>query len=453
MPERLVVIGGDAAGLSTATNARRARPPEDLEIVVFERGDWISFSACGEPYFVAGIVDPVESLLALSEEDAAARGIQVRKRCEVTSIDTGAKSVTVRDANLGRTEVVEYDTLMYATGASARRVPIEGMHLRGVFEMHTLDDAIAARAAVDAGVQHAVIVGAGYVGLEMAEAFMHRGIETTLVSADDGILGPTFDRPMVELLMGQMRERGLRVELSHRVACLAGEDGRVAAVGCDERTYPAEIVIVAPGTVPNVDLARAAGIAIGESGGVWVDDHQRTSVPGVYAAGDCVEATHRLSGRPVNIHLGTYANRQGRVAGINIGGGDVAFPGVLGTAISRFMDVEIARTGLTEAEAQDLGREVVVVEVEVPTAAGYWPDAAPMRLRAVADRASRVILGAQIVGGRGAGKRIDALALAIWNEMTADDLVNADLSYAPPFSGVWDPVLHVARMLIPALDA
>jgi NADPH-dependent 2,4-dienoyl-CoA reductase/sulfur reductase-like enzyme len=185
---------------------------------------------------------------------------------------------------------------------------------------------------------------------------------------------------------------------------------------------------------------------------VWVDDRQRTNIPDVYAAGDCAESRHRQSGKPVNIHLGTYANRQGRVAGLNIGGGDVAFPGVLGTAITKVMDIEIARTGLTEREAVDLGRDVALVEFEANTAAGYWPETRRMHMRAIAERGSRVLLGAQILGGRGAGKRIDALALAIWNEMTVDDLVNADLSYAPPFSGVWDPVLHAARLLQTALD-
>lgn len=452
MPERLVVIGGDAAGLSAATNARRSRPVEDLEILVFERGDWISFSACGEPYFVAGIVDPVESLLALSEEEAASRGIVVRKRCEVTSIDTAARTVTVMDAAAGREEHVSYDTLMYATGASARRIPLEGSHLRGVFSMHTLDDAIATRAAVEDGVRRAAIIGGGYVGLEMAEAFHHRGIHTTLVVADDSVLGGSFDAEFAGGIAEAIRALGIDVIFGERVACLGDDDGHVTAVGCGDDRVPADIVIVAAGTVPNVELARVAGIRIGESGGVWVDDHQRTSVEGVYAGGDCAESIHRLSGRPVNIHLGTYANRHGRVAGLNIGGGDVAFPGVLGTAITKVMDIEIARTGLTEREARDLGRDVALVEFGARTAAGYWPESRPMRMRAIADRGSRQLIGAQLFGGRGAGKRIDALALAIWNEMTVDDLVSADLSYAPPFSGVWDPVLHAARLLLSTLD-
>jgi NADPH-dependent 2,4-dienoyl-CoA reductase/sulfur reductase-like enzyme len=452
MTERLVVIGGDAAGMSTATNARRGRSVDDLEVVVFERGDWISFSACGEPYYVAGIVDPLERLLVRSVEDFARGGITVRKQAEVLAIDAGSRTVTVRDRAQGRDEVVAYDSLMYATGASARRLPIEGSNLRGVHEMHTLDDARAVRAALDeAGadrVKRAVVVGGGYVGIEMAEAFHHRGIATTLISADPHLLGETLDAEFAEAFVEEVRALGITVVTEERVACIQGdEDGRVTAVGCGDQVYPADVVILATGTVPNVELARTAGLRIGESGGVWVDDHQRTSIPGIWAAGDCVETHHRLTDGPVNIHLGTYANRQGRIAGINIGGGDQAFPGVLATAISKVMSLEVARTGLTEAEATRAGFKAVATTFSSTTSAGYWPESTRMHVRAVADRPSRRILGAQIFGGPGAAKRIDALAMAIWNEMTVDDMVNADLSYAPPFSGVWDPVLVAARKL------
>jgi NADPH-dependent 2,4-dienoyl-CoA reductase/sulfur reductase-like enzyme len=222
MPERLVIIGGDAAGLSAATNARRRRSAEELEIVAFERGDWISFSACGEPYFVAGIVPEITDLLALPQEEFARRGIEVRKRCEVVAIDIEAQTVTVQDALAGREEVVGYDHLVYATGARPREASIEGAHLRGVHEMHTLDDALAVEAALDPSVRRAVIVGGGFIGIEMAEAFHHRGIETTLVSSSDGVLDAAFDPPMSAGIVEHLQAAGVRVEVNHRVDCLQG---------------------------------------------------------------------------------------------------------------------------------------------------------------------------------------------------------------------------------------
>ncbi|GMU41262.1 MAG: flavoprotein oxidoreductase [Chloroflexota bacterium] len=453
MAERLVIIGGDAAGMTTATNARRMRSAEALEIVAFERSDWISFSACGEPYYVSGDVTPFERLLIRSVEEFAKAGITVHKRHEVTAIDPDARTVTVRDHLGGREFTVGYDHLMYATGARARRLPVEGMDLLGVHQMHVLDDALAVRRLVAQRPRRAVVVGGGFVGIEMAEAFHVNGIETTVVASGIGLLDGAFDVEMSERITEAVRAMGIGVVTGHRVECLHGEGGRVTSVGCGDRAIPADLVVIAAGTVPNVELARAAGLRLGESGAVWVDDHQRTSIPGIYAAGDCAEVTHRLTGRPLNLHLGTLANRTGRVAGFNIGGGDEAFPGVLGTAITKCLDLEIARTGLTEAEARAAGFDVLATTFEATTAAGYWPHARPMWVRAVADRATRRLLGTQIAGGPTAGKRVDALATAIWNEMTVDALLNVDLSYAPPFSGVWDPVATAARVLQSALDA
>ncbi|MDA0269497.1 MAG: FAD-dependent oxidoreductase [Chloroflexi bacterium] len=452
MPERLVIIGGDAAGMTAATNARRMKAADALEIVAFERSDWISFSACGEPYYVSGEVMPFERLLVRSVEDFARGGITVHKRHEVTAIDLGARSVTVRDHAGERDLTVEYDHLVYATGARARRLPIEGYDLAGVHEMHVLDDALAVRAIVEAGPKRVVVVGGGFVGIEMAEAFHVNGIETTVVTSGAGLLDGAFDDDFSERITEAVRALGIRVLTGQRVECLHGEGGRVTSVGCEEQAIPADVVLFAAGTVPNVELARGAGLRIGESGGVWVDGHMRTSAAGVYAAGDCAESTHRISGQPVNLHLGTLANRQGRVAGFNIGGGDEVFPGVLGTAITKCLDLEIARTGLTEVEARAAGFDAVAVTFESPTKAGYWPSSTRMSVKAIGDRTSRRLLGVQIAGGPTAGKRVDAMAVALWAEMTVDDFLNADLAYAPPFSGVWDPMATAARLLQSALD-
>ncbi|MQA00492.1 MAG: flavoprotein oxidoreductase [Dehalococcoidia bacterium] len=452
MPERMVVVGGVAAGMSAASQARRMRDASALEIVAFERSSYVSYSACGEPYYVGGYVSRIDDLVARTPAEFAARDIAVHTRHEVLAIDTQRGEVTVRDLDAGREERVGYDTLVYATGATTFRPPIEGMDLAGVHEMRTLNDALAVRRLVEAGARRAVVVGGGYIGVEMAEAFHRSGIPTTIVTASSSLLEPQFDPDMGDLVLQAARNMGIEVHTGRQVETLHGEDGHVTGVGCaaeadadagdGQREFVGDVVVVLGlGSRPVVELAQDSGIPLGESGAVWVDDRQRTRVDGVWAAGDCAEATHRLTGQPVNYHLGTIANKQGRVAGINIGGGDIRFPGVLGTAITRLCDLEVARTGLTEAEARTAGLDYVTDTFSTTTTSGYWPDAERMRMKVLAERGSGRLLGAQIVGGPGAGKRIDTVAMALWNEMRVDDVSMVDLSYAPPFSGVWDPVL------------
>jgi NADPH-dependent 2,4-dienoyl-CoA reductase/sulfur reductase-like enzyme len=449
--DRLVVIGGDAAGMSAASQARRLRSASDLSIVAFERSSYVSYSACGEPFFVGGEIDELETLIERTPERHAMRDIEVRIHHEVVDIDTARREVTVRDLDAGRGFVEPYDELMYATGARARR-PIEGSDLRGVFELRTLDDAEAIRTFALEGARNAVVVGGGYIGLEMAEAFQNLGLDTALISAGHGVLERQLDIDLAARAAEMLNEAGLHIDTGHRIERLDGEDGRVVAVRCDDHVHEADIVLLGIGTEPEVELAAAAGIPLGESGAVAVDDRQHTQVEGIWSAGDCAETVHRVSGRPVNYHLGTIANKQGKIAGYNIGGRDYRFPGVLGTAITKVHDIELARTGLTAAEASDAGFDAVATTFRSTTTANYWPESSDLIMKVVADRASRRLLGTQIVGGPSSGKRIDALAIAIWNEMTVDDLVNVDLSYAPPFSGVWDPVLVAARKALSALD-
>jgi NADPH-dependent 2,4-dienoyl-CoA reductase/sulfur reductase-like enzyme len=294
-------------------------------------------------------------------------------------------------------------------------------------------------------------VGGGYTGLEMAEAFQHRGIATRLITRGPTVLARTLDADLAGLVGDRMRETGIELETGVALEVLEGREGRVTAAGSGDAMFEADIVVLALGSRPEVELARDAGIPLGESGAVWVDTRQRTGVPAVWAAGDCAESSHRVSGRPVNIHLGTIANKQGRVAGINLGGGDAEFPGVLGTAITKVCELEIARTGLTECEATEARLDYVATSFDSTTTAAYWPDAQPMTMKALAERGSGRLLGAQIVGGAGSGKRIDAVATALWNEMTVDEMINIDLAYAPPFSGVWDPMLVAARKAHDAL--
>ena len=440
--ERLVVIGGDAAGMSAASQARRRRSPAEMEIIALERSNWVSYSACGEPYYVAGYVEPLERLVARTPEAFAAMDIEVRTRHEAVAIDLDRRAVRVADLEAGDSFSLGFDQLMIATGARPVRPPINGADLPGVYGLHTLDDAALLRAAADRGPGNAVVVGGGYVGLEAAEAFHARGWQTTVLTSGEAVLDRTLDPDLGGQVAEAMENMGIRVVTGTRVECINGKE-RVSSVGCDDETHPAEAVVLGLGFRPESELARQAGVGMGETGAVAVDDRQRTDRDGVWSGGDCAEARHLITGAPVNYHLGTIANKAGRVAGINIGGGEARFPGALGTAITKVCELEISSTGLRASDAAAAGLRAVVGEARGTTAAGYWPDAAPMTIRVAAEEGTGRLLGAQVVGGPGAGKRIDVFAAAIWSGMTAQDLAWADLAYAPPFSGVWD-LIHIA---------
>lgn len=440
---RLIVIGGDAAGMSGASQARRL--DHELDISVYERTHWVSYAACGVPYYVGEDVEELSSLQARTPEQFARMDIDVHLRHEVTAIDTSMKTVTVHDLDTDTTSAQRYDLLLYATGARPALPPIEGLELDGVYQVRTLDDATAVRKALTDDPERAIVLGGGYIGLEMAEAFHHLGIPVTVLEMEPTLLPRTMDPEMGEIIATQVRDLGIAVETQTRVTRIIGDNGHVTGVEAAGTVFPADIVVLGLGSVPNASLADAAGIALGPTGAVAVDDHQRTSAEGVYAAGDCAEALHRVARRPINLHLGTVANKQGRVAGTNLGGGEAAFPGVLGTAITKVDTIEISRTGLTLSEATAAGFDAVAVGLRSSTGSHYWPGSAPMRIRTVVDRSNNKLLGAQIVGGPGSGKRIDTFAVALWTGMTATELEYVDLSYSPPFSGVWEPVNVAAR--------
>jgi NADPH-dependent 2,4-dienoyl-CoA reductase/sulfur reductase-like enzyme len=444
--ERLLVIGGDAAGMSAASEARRRRTPDELEIVAFERGRYTSYSACGIPYSVGGVVPDTSSLIARSPDEHRRRGIEVHLGHEVTAIEPEARSVTVRDLESGAERRERYDQLMVATGAVPIRPDLPGAGVSGIFGVQVLEDGLALRRllASDDAPRRAVVVGAGYIGLEMAEALVQRGLEVALVDQAPQPMA-TLDPDMGALVAEGLRVIGVTLHLEAAVKGYDTAGEAVSAVVTSEATLPADIVILGLGVRPNTALAGAAGIEVGPSGGITVDQRMHTPTSGIWAAGDCVEVHHRVSRRPTAIALGTHANKQGRVAGVNLGGGYATFPGVVGTAVTKVCGLEVARTGLRETEAEAAGFDFESVVVESTTRAAYFPGAAPITTKLVAERRSGRLLGAQIVGAEGAAKRIDVLACALWNEMTVDDIAHLDLGYAPPFSPVWDPVLIAAR--------
>jgi len=453
MPERLVVIGGDAGGMSAASQARRRRKPDDLEIVAFERGHFTSYSACGIPYWIGGVVDGPDALVARDPRTFREQhAIDVRLRHEVVAIDVDRREVLARDLDGGNAETrTGFDQLVYATGAVPVRPDWPGVDARGVFGVQTLDDGAALRDFLAAErPATAVVVGAGYVGVEMAEALVRRGLHVTVVDQAPQPMS-TVDPDMGALVREAMCALGIEVRTGVSVTAVLARDGRVTGVDTDSGTLDAEIVVLGLGVRPNTGLAADAGLPLGTTGGVVTDRRMRVRAPdgavteGIWAAGDCVETIHLITEEPAHVPLGTHANKQGRVAGINIGGGYATFPGVIGTAVTKVCELEVARTGLRERDATAAGFAYVTATIESTNRAGYFPGAEPMTVKLIAERVTGRLLGGQIVGRAEAAKRIDALAVALWTGMTVEELTSLDLGYAPPYAPVWDPILIAAR--------
>ena len=442
---KVVVIGGDAAGMSAAAVASRGAQP--VELVVFERGEYTSFAACGLPYFVGGQVPDAARLVARSPEQHRANGIDVRTGHEVLSIDTAARRVQVRALADGREFTEPFDHLVIATGASPIRPPFANIDAKGVHVIHTIPNATAIDEAIRSRKpRRAVVVGAGYIGIEVVEALVNRGLEVTVIEKLDVPMA-TLDPDMGERVAAAMRAMGVELQLGVGVEGFEmGADGWVRAVATSSGAVAADLVVLGLGVRPNVALAKDAGIALGATGAIATDARMATAVEGIWAAGDCAESYHRVSGRPTWIALGTHANKQGRVVGSNVSGTHARFPGVIGTAVTRVGATEIGLTGLNERAAQAAGFDAVAQSIEGVTRAHYYPDAAKIAVKLVAERGSGRLLGAQIVGGPESAKRIDALAVAVWHAMTADEFSQLDLGYAPPFSPVWDATLIAARL-------
>ncbi|WP_326610026.1 FAD-dependent oxidoreductase [Streptomyces scopuliridis] len=445
--ERMVVIGGDAAGMSAASQARRMRGPEELEIVAFERGHFSSYSACGIPYWVGGDVSGPGDLIARTPEEHRARAIDLRMRTEAVEIDVAGQRVRVRDLSDGTEGWTGFDKLVIATGARPVRPALPGIDAPGVHGVQTLDDGQALLDTLGGTEgRRAVVVGAGYIGVEMAEALLKRGYQVTVVYRGDQPMA-TLDPDMGRLVHEAMDGLGITAVGGTAVTGVrTGADGRVRAVVTDAGEYPADVVVLGIGVEPETTLARAAGLPLGPHGGLLTDLAMRVrGHENIWAGGDCVEVLDLISGSTRHIALGTHANKHGQIIGANAGGGYATFPGVVGTAVSKVCDLEIARTGLREKDARRAGLQFVTATIESTNSAGYYPDAAVMTVKMLAERRTGRLLGTQIVGREGAAKRVDIAAVALTAGMTVEAMTTLDLGYAPPFSPVWDPVLVAAR--------
>ena len=450
MTTRLLVIGGDAAGMTTASTVKRLAK-DAIEVVVLERGSYTSYSTCGVPYWIAGDVDHRDDLVARTPAVHRENGIDVRMRTEAVAVDLAARTVDARDEH-GHVATLPYDHLMVATGAEPVRPALPGIDAEGIHGIQTLDDGERVLDELAQSPEHVVVVGSGYVGLEMAEACVRRGAAVTVLERSAAPM-PLLDPDLGERVATAMRGLGIEVVADAEVTGFrAGPGGRVTGVETVGRTYDADLVVLGLGVEARTQLASAAGLPTAAKGGLVVDEWQRVvGHDGVWAAGDCVVTFDRLTGQLIHLPLGTHANKQGLVAARSIvaavlgGEAPAPFPGVLRTAMTKVCALEIAVTGLRADAASAAGFDPVVASIDATTSAGYFPGAVDMTVRVVADRASRRLLGAQVIGGQGAAWRIDTLAMALWNEMTVDDLAMTDLGYAPPFSSVWDPVQVAAR--------
>ncbi len=456
MRMRVIVVGGVAAGPKVAAKVMRLNPEADVTVI--ERGESLSYAGCGMPYWLSGEVKELRDLMSTPAgvvRDAAffqkVKGVRVLTGTEALEIDRARKRIRVRSKGREQDEWLEYDRLALATGAKPVVPPFADGRLGNVHTLHSLPDVERIQAwLARGGNRPVVVIGGGLIGLETTEALVQRGCSVTLVEALPRILQP-LDEELSRLVENHLASHGVTVMTDARVTGLEGGE-TVQGVVTTRGRLPAELVLVAVGVRPNVELARAAGLAIGVTGGIRVDAGLRTSDPDIFAVGDCAETTNRVTGKPCYVPLGSTANKQGRVAAINLCGGNDCFPGVLGSTVCRVFDYCAARTGLTEAAAREHGYDVMTAIVPDFDRAHYMPGVGLIVLKLVADARTRKLLGAQAVGPGTGDKRIDVAAMAITAGMTVDDLANADLGYAPPYATAMDAILTAANVLRNKLD-
>ncbi|HRY28930.1 MAG TPA: FAD-dependent oxidoreductase [Elusimicrobiota bacterium] len=440
MKRKIVVVGGVAGGASAAAKARRVN--EEAEIVMFERGPYVSFANCGLPYYIGGDIQERRSLLLQTPESFWKRyRVDARVGHEVLRLDRAAKTVEVKNLKTGDVFREAYDALVLAPGAGAVRPALPGIDAKNIFTVKTVPDSDAVKEFLRSHrPARAVVAGAGFIGLESAEALKRLGLDVTVVERMPQVL-PPFDPDVADSVARHLEEAGLTLVLGDALKAFHGDPLATEIELASGKRIPMDMAILSIGVRPELKLAEEAGLAIGPSGGIVVDERQRTSDPDIYAAGDAVEVVQLVTGRKIRMPLAGPANKQGRVAGANAAGGRMTFPGALGTAIVESLGISAAKTGLSEQEARAAGLRVGVSLTHSLDHAGYYPGAEPLHMKLVFEEGSGRLLGAQIVGEKGVDKRADVLATALSARMTAADLENLDLAYAPQFSSAKDPVI------------
>jgi len=450
MKKRLLVIGGVAAGPKAAAKARRCDP--EMEIVVYQEEDDISYAGCGLPYYVSGVIKDREELISRTPGKFAQDGIKILKNRKIEKIDIQNSTLTGRRVGSKEGFADRFDRLVIATGAYPIRPKIEGIDLENVFYLRSIFDADAVFERIRTeSIGNVVIAGGGYIGLEMAESLVHLGKKVTIVELAPQIL-TLFDEDFAGILRQYLEKKGVTIFTSEGIQTLKGKEGKVTHIQTVTRQLEADAVLMSLGIRPQIELAKQAGLRIGETGAIWVSEKMETSAEGIYAAGDCAETTHLVTGKKVWIPLGSTANKQGRVVGVNVCGGNATFPGVMGTTVFKTFDFNVAKTGLSMREAEKEGFHPVQAVVRGFDRAHYYPGRKESALKVIADKETGLILGGQAVGEGPSDKFIDTLAMALHGRMTCRELAAVDLAYAPPFSPVLSPIIVAANVLMNKLE-
>jgi NADPH-dependent 2,4-dienoyl-CoA reductase/sulfur reductase-like enzyme len=439
---KVIVIGGDAAGMSAASQIKRRK--KDWDVIVFERGDYISYAACGIPYYIQGIVNEADSLIEVTPEEAIhERKVDLRLRHEVIQIIPGEKKVIVKNES-GELEE-SYDKLMIATGARPNTLNIDLKALKNVFTIQNIPEAVAVKKHIGENKPSRIaIIGGGYIGIEMAEAVNAQCTETLMIHRRDD-LHRSFEKEISDIIKENLIAKGIVLKFNQSVETIKNRGDRIAII-TDKEEIEVDAAILAIGVIPNSELARDAGIELGLNNAIRVNKFMETNIPDIYAAGDC--AVGHLTNYDIEVYtpLALKANKQGMIGGVNMTGGREPFKGIINTAITKFFDLGIARTGLSFAEAESMGLEPVKYLVKSRDRAQYYPGASQITSLVIVSKKDRRILGAQLAGKAESVKRIDTYSTALYNQMTVDELFDLDTAYAPPFSPVYDPVLRAARV-------
>ena len=443
---KVVIVGGVAGGATAAARLRRL--DETAEIVVFERSGFISYANCGLPYYIGGVIEDEADLTLQTPESFYERfRVQMKVHHEVTAIDRAAKTVTVRNLETGEVFAEAYDKLLLSPGAKPTQPALPGVGLDRLFTLRTVEDTLRIHRFVEE--QHprsVVLAGGGFIGLELAENLREKGLDVTIVQRPTQLMNP-FDADMAALIHREVRAHGVRLALGHTVEGFAEANGGVQVLLKDEAPLQADMVILAIGVTPDSRLAADAGLELGLKGSIVVNDRMQTSDPDIYAVGDAVQVTHFVSGQPALIALAGPANKQGRIAADNIAGGDSRYKGSQGSSVLKIFSLTAAATGLNETAARRAGLDADAVVLSPMNHAGYYPGGQVMTMKVVYERGTGRLLGGQILGGDGVDKRIDVLATALRAGMTAADLTELDLAYAPPYSSAKDPVNMAGYMI------